>query len=124
MLLYCNKSLADKLKELKEDFLWMDPSTKIDDEYLRHLDTINPLTGKYPLIVATSDFGMRGFDYRAPKNGICLILAASFSNHRLMIQGFHRVGRYTDPCERIALQSVPLIDKVAYIKYMRTLIEF
>jgi hypothetical protein len=29
---------------------------------------------KFPLIVVNSQFGMRGFDYRAPKNGLNLVI--------------------------------------------------
>lgn len=54
----------------------------IDDNFLRSLDTRNEATGTHALIVMTSLFGMRGFDYRAPIKGIALVIAASFSNER------------------------------------------
>ena len=57
----------------------MKDGTDISYESLRSLDKRIP-DGTHALIVATSSFGMRGFDYRAPSKGITLIIAASFPN--------------------------------------------
>jgi hypothetical protein len=56
-------------------------SDHVNHSLLRNLDQRTP-AGKFPLIVATTPFAMRGFDYRALINGITLINAASFSNAR------------------------------------------
>lgn len=61
-------------------------SGKVDHLLLRNLDQ-RADTGKYHLLVATSHFAMRGIDYRAPKLGISLIIAASFANKREALQG-------------------------------------
>ena len=60
---------------------------------------------------------MRGIDYRAPVNGITLIVAKSFENSREADQGLKRVGRQNDPCHRILLKGVPLIDPVLEAAY-------
>ena len=57
----------------------MKDGENIKDEFLRTLDNTG-LGGKHELIIASSLFGMRGFDYRSPRKGITLIIAASFSN--------------------------------------------
>lgn len=51
----------------------------IDDEFLRTLDNHTEPNGAHTLIVASSSFGMRGFDYRSCK-GITLIIATSFAH--------------------------------------------
>ena len=53
---------------------------------------------------------MRGINYRAPSYGITLIVAKSFENAREADQGLKRVGRQDDPCDRILLKNVPLIN--------------
>jgi hypothetical protein len=85
-------------------------SDHIDHSLLRNLDQRTP-TGKFPLIVVTTPFAMRGIDYRAPKNGITQIIATSFKNKREALQGQERVGRFGDPCLRISIDGIPLIDK-------------
>lgn len=56
----------------------MKDGEEINDEFLRTLDKRGP-DGLHTLIVASSSFGMRGFDYRSLK-GITLIIAASFAH--------------------------------------------
>ena len=67
----------------------------------------------YPIIVVTDMIAMRGFDYRAPKKGICMILARSFETTRDAIQGLARVGRYGDRFALKVLNSVQIVDKDA-----------
>ena len=59
----------------------MKDGERIDDEFLRTLDN-HAIGGAHTLIVATTSFGMRGFDYRALTKGITLVVAASFAHER------------------------------------------
>jgi hypothetical protein len=67
---------------------------------------------------------MRGFDYRAPKNGITLLVNASFENERAKLQGLGRVKRFKDPGSVIQVEGVPLIDEKAELAYKKTLMSF
>jgi hypothetical protein len=67
---------------------------------------------------------MRGLDYRAPSNGIALLIAASFENRREAMQGLSRVGRYSDPCERIGFVGTPLISESLETAYFGRLGKF
>jgi hypothetical protein len=67
---------------------------------------------------------MRGLDYRAPKLGITLIIAKSFSNKREALQGDERVGRFGDPCLRIYIENVPIIDKDLEGQHHATLFKY
>ena len=57
----------------------------------------------YPVYLANDDYGMRGLNYRAPRNelGICMIICNAFPNTSLRIQGLMRVDRYNDNYYRI-----------------------
>ena len=68
-------------------------------------------------MVTTDHFGMRGIDYRASTHGISLIIADSFKNHREVIQGLSRVGRFQDPCRRYLVKGVELVDSARYKDY-------
>lgn len=88
------------------------------------MDNIRP-DGSYLLVVTTNaKLGMRGMDYRAPLNGITLIVAASFENYREAVQGLCRVGRYSDPCERICIESIPLVSVALETEYYGRLGKF
>jgi hypothetical protein len=82
----------------------------VDEKTLRELDKREGEGLAFRLVVATQKESMRGIDYRAPLNGITLIVAKSFENAREADQGLKRVGRQDDPCCRILLKGVPLID--------------
>lgn len=88
----------------------MQDGENINDEFLRKLDN-RPSEGQHTLIVASSSFGMRGFDYRAETKGITLIIADSFSTYRSAMQGLTRVGRFGDQCKRCIAAGVELINK-------------
>jgi hypothetical protein len=77
VLLYCDQSLLELLQANNVDFTHV--VSGIDHALLRNLDSKSN-ADKYPLLVAASPFAMRGFDYRAPKRGITLIVAKSFTN--------------------------------------------
>jgi hypothetical protein len=93
-------------------------------------DNMNKLDGqamplfRYQLVVATEQFAMRGFDYRAESVGITLIIAKSFTNEREAIQGLNRVGRFGDQCKRVIIQTVDLIDREQAFTYSSTLNQF
>ena len=82
VLLYCYPELLELLITAKIPYILIADGENIDDEFVRTLDNRDGLNGPHVLLVATSSFGMRGFDYRAPSKGIALILAASFANQR------------------------------------------
>jgi hypothetical protein len=67
---------------------------------------------------------MRGLDYRAPLRGITLIVAASFENRREASQGLHRVGRFSDLCDRYLVHGVPLVDEIREDLYYGRLLKF
>ena len=53
---------------------------------------------------------MRGFDYRAPKNGIELLIAANFPNLRAYEEVLGCAGRNDDRCQRFVLHGLNPID--------------
>ena len=67
---------------------------------------------------------MRGFDYRAPRKGITLIIAASFSNQREAMQAMARVCRHGDPGDIFLVRGVALIDKEKELIYAASLVQF
>lgn len=63
-------------------------------------------------IIVSKEWLMRGIDYRidvdkgtklSPDDGIDLLVAKMFSNERALLQGYARVGRYTEPCTRYVM---------------------
>jgi hypothetical protein len=68
------------------------------------------VNGKYPVAVAMDKSAMRGLDYRSETAKMSLVIAASFENMREAMQGYHRVGRFGDPCQRVSFKDVPLIN--------------
>jgi hypothetical protein len=70
----------------------------VDEATLRELDKREGEGSAFKLVVAMQEESMRGIDYRAPLNGITLIVAKSFENAREADQGLKRVGRRDDPC--------------------------
>jgi hypothetical protein len=81
VLLYCSLEFLEFLKGSNIPFFHMKDGEIIDDKFLRALDN-RAADGAHTLIVATSSFGMRGFDYRARTKGITLVVAASFAHER------------------------------------------
>lgn len=53
-----------------------------------------------------------------------LLIARSFDNYREGIQGFNRVGRFKDDCQRIIFKEVQLVDKVKDLEYLKKLMQF
>ena len=69
-------------------------------------------------VVITIEELMRGIDYRfstevpqSETDGIDLLIAKSFSNHRAFDQGRARVGRYREPCGRFILAGIEAVDQ-------------
>ena len=56
---------------------------------------------------------MRGIDYRSETETMTMVFAKSFENMREAMQGYHRVGRFGDKCQRVQFKDVPLIDSKA-----------
>ena len=83
----------------------------LDYKLLRELD-MKSKNGYSVLVSSDKAMSMRGIDYRAPTNGIKLIIDERFSNKRELLQAALRVGRQGDPCERgfIVKQGVSNID--------------
>lgn len=71
----------------------------------------------YPLIITTSSFGLRAFDYRGNKIGITLIIAKSLAHERDALQAMSRVGRWDEPFKRIVAGDTDIIDKVSAFTY-------
>lgn len=80
LLLYCSKEFEEFLVHNQISFLSMKDGHDISDVFLRALDKRNDQDRTHALIVASSSFGMRGFDYRAPDKGITLVIASSFDH--------------------------------------------
>ena len=74
------------------------------------------------MIVTTSEVAMRGFDFRAPKKGITLLICRPCRNLRQYTQALFRVGRHGDPCERYILQGVQGIDRAERANYAAKLV--
>lgn len=69
------------------------------------------------MIVTTSDFGIRAFDYRGNKIGITLIIAKSFAHERDALQAVSRVGRQDEFCKRIIAGETVIVDKAKTFEY-------
>lgn len=117
VLLYCSLEFQRLLKDDNIPFILIQDGEDIDDEFLRTLENRSSTDGFHTLIVTCTSFGMRGFDYRSPMKGITLIIAASFEHQRQATQGLNRVGRFSDPCRRMILKDIPLIDKTKEMTY-------
>ncbi len=111
VLLYCSTATKEYISEAGCPYMSAD-GDEVDEAVLRELNKREGDGSAYRLVVATQEDSMRGIDYRSPVVGITLIVAKSFENSREADQGLKRVGRQDDPCQRIRVASVPLIDPV------------
>ena len=89
---------------------------------LRTLD--DTVEGKYRTLVSTNLEAMRGIDYRSPTNGIILLICKSFCHKREANQAGYRVGRQTDPCQRLILKDLNILDNQQVLLYKARLYEF
>ena len=80
--------------------------------------------GRYPVMVATDVTYMRAIDYRSRKKGIHLVIARSFEHGRQAEQALGRVGRQGDPCKRVILRGVPLVNEATKIERAAVLMKF
>lgn len=55
---------------------------------------------------------------------MALVIAQSYENYREAIQGYNRVGRFGDDCQRIIFADVKLVDVIKEANYKKTLMEF
>ncbi|CDW81933.1 cytochrome b5-like [Stylonychia lemnae] len=104
-------TLYDELKKL--DLELIEADEKVNHQILRTLGV--KVNGKFRVAVALTTASMRGLDYRSSADGILIssLIAKSFVNKSEAIQGYYRVGRFTDKCHRVAFQDVGLIDAKA-----------
>jgi hypothetical protein len=79
VLIYCWEDLANEICKVENSFK-VDGET--DFKMLRKLDEKFSSNDKYFLCFTTESDAMRGFDYRAPNNGISLFLARSLQTER------------------------------------------
>jgi hypothetical protein len=122
---FCSPSYKDYITTTSQAFTHIHESEPIDDDFLRHLDSTNHLiNGSFPLIVVTTQFGMRGIDYRASTLGITLFNYASYDNMREAMQGLCRVGRFGDHFKIYMVEGTPLIDKQKSLDYDIKLMKF
>lgn len=78
ILLYCSNDMKCYLEQNNQSFIYIDEA--VSGAVIANMDDIKD-NGLYLLAVTTNPkLGMRGLDYRAPLNGIALIVAASFEN--------------------------------------------
>jgi len=75
------------------------------------------------VVVAETQFGMRGIDYRCQKTEITLVIAQAFENIREAMQGLSRVGRFGDSCKRVRFADVSLIDSRKELLYTAKLMQ-
>jgi hypothetical protein len=76
------------------------------------------------VVIALDMDAMRGIDYRSEKAPITLVQAKSFINKREAMQGYCRVGRFSDKCWRIGFKDTAIIDKEAERKYRTLSLKF
>lgn len=110
VLFYCTSEVKAYIQDQGQAFISADYGDT-DEKALRLLAERDQ-TGVYKLVLATHAEAMRGVDYRAPAIGITLLVGKSFENAREADQGLKRVGRQKDPCQRVAIEGIPLIDPV------------
>ena len=78
---------------------------------LRNLDEATE--GMFKVLVAhDAQKHLRGFDFRAPRYGIMLLILKSFDNHRELHQAKYRVQRFNDPGRRVIKKGLNPIDPV------------
>lgn len=67
---------------------------------------------------------MRGIDYRSKAVKMTLLIGRSFENYHDAIQGFYRVGRFDDKCQRIIFKDVKVVAKQSEMLYLKSLMQF
>ena len=103
VLVYCNDELADAINKAAENSIEITGDTSY--KFIRQLDSKHA-SGNYHLLYTKEQATMRGLDYRAPVNGISLVIAKSFVTERDLNQAMVRVGRHGDKCTRYCVVGV------------------
>jgi len=90
VIVYCTDTFKDLIDEKRIKFVEMNDTNASSSKALRseldkyeYRETIQINTKAeflFPLIIATSAYGMVGFDYRSPQYGITLIILKSFAH--------------------------------------------
>ena len=90
IVIYAKKPLFDKLKTFDEVTT---VTYNLDDGLLQNLDRKGE--DGYPVYLVSDEYGIRGLDFRAPKNplGISEVICSPFKDKRTRFQGLMRVGR-------------------------------
>ena len=107
VLIYCHDELLQFFQESGLGPILVQETT--DPELLRNLDEMKNKQF-YHLVVVNQPWAMRGVDYRAPSAGITLLIARQFETTRDATQGLARVGRLGDPCLRLIVSGLSLVD--------------
>ena len=105
------------------DYELLDPEHPVDFAALRALDERVEGKDYYRVVLTTSPVAMRGFDFRAPSNGINLLICVSSQHERQYLQALFRVGRHGDKCARYLVQGVECIDPEKKADYTTILIK-
>lgn len=120
VLVYCDKSMNEELTKLGLEVLIVD--NQVEHQRLRELD--QQVNGKYTVVIANDKSAMRGIDYRSETVKMTMVFAKPFENMREAMQGYHRVGRFGDACQRVQFKDVPLIDIKAETQYKQSAFKF
>lgn len=118
-LVYCTEA---QVETFVADFKYTKDDEVLNDEIMANLEVKD--NDKYHLLIVTKPELMRAIDYRAPNIGIALVICKPFNNEREAQQGLGRVGRNGDPCQRVQLKDVPLINEKEQKMYRAYLMEF
>ena len=107
VLVYGSEELLTALKEADINVLIVNDET--EHNLLRQLDTPGE-DERYVVAMATDLKCMRGIDYRSKDLPLTLVMAKSFLCKRDALQGFNRVGRFTDKGIRARFTDTPILD--------------
>jgi len=107
VLVYGSEELLTALKEADINVLLVNDET--EHNLLRQLDTPGE-DERYVVAMATDLKCMRGIDYRSKDLPLTLVMAKSFLCKRDALQGFNRVGRFTDKGIRARFTDTPILD--------------
>ena len=127
VIVWCNPDDADNLRAaFPRNAVKDDQIIAEDRNWLEELDCIHKGADNdmFILLIVTDPQLMRAVDYRAKNHGIALVVARPFNCAREAQQGAGRVGRNEDPCRRLRMQNVELIDEEQSDLYRGRLMAF
>jgi len=119
VLVYCSQAdlvlLRARIPELIELELVEDYTDLLDTETKDGED-------QHKVYATATEKSMRGLDFRAPRLGMTLLVAAPFSTPRDLSQGLSRVGRFGDSCLRVKVGAFEDVDRVKNADVMKRLL--